>query len=348
MPMTLSVVPVRFEYACGHTALTSLPRVRAESPAQRIVRISQEKAAAGQRACDFCPPISSSSMGSSDLDGVGRLTVALAPPAIAPSMIDGIDNPPLEHAVAGEQVPEQEQEEAMTTTTEPVSEPATARDERPATPETTPAPTLPKGVFPLRKLTDEQEHEVIRLYADTTTPLVEIGRRFGIGQTSVARIAQRRGALLRSPTISRAMASDRPGPAAADTGPALERETTPVQPEPVVSEPVEPEPAAQPTGAPTVARGPRSVTSRQRRPAPVARRPRAHAPVKAALISSAPVSTATRRRRSGAGVAGASVFRQFVVTFTAEQVLEASSALDALQQVQARGATEVTAIIRIA
>ena len=243
MTMTLSVVPVRFEYACGHTALTSLPRVKAESPAQRIVRISQEKAAAGQRACDFCPPISSSSLGSSDLDGVGRLTVALAPLAIAPSMIDGIDNPPLEHAVAGEQVPEQEQEEAMTTTTtEPVSEPATARDERPATPETTQAPTLPKGVFPLRKLTDEQEREVTRLYADTTTPLVEIGRRFGIAQTSVARMAQRRGALLRSPTIS--------------------------------------------------------------------------------------------------------LLRRFVVTFSAEQVLEAASALDALQQVQARGATEVTAIVR--
>jgi hypothetical protein len=35
-----------------------------------------------------------------------------------------------------------------------------------------------------------------------------------------------------------------------------------------------------------------------------------------------------------------------VVTFTADQVLEASSALDALQQAQARGATEVTAIVR--
>src|SRR6266700_7556829 len=120
-----------------------------------------------------------------------------------------------------------------TATTEPVSKPVAAHDQTPATPETTPAPIRPKGVFPLRKLTDEQEHEVTRLYADTTTPLVEIGRRFGIGQTSVARIAQRGGATLRSPTISRAMAADRPGPAATDAGPALEPETTPVQPEPV-------------------------------------------------------------------------------------------------------------------
>jgi len=45
-------------------------------------------------------------------------------------------------------------------------------------------------------------------------------------------------------------------------------------------------------------------------------------------------------------VAGASVLRRFVVTFMAHQVLEAFSALDALQQAQARGATEVTAIVR--
>jgi hypothetical protein len=257
MTMTLSVVPVRFEYACGHTALTSLPRVKAESSAQRIVRISQEKAAAGQRACDFCPPISPSGIGSHDLDGDDRHAVV---PAVTPSMIDGIDHAPLDDAVTGDHLPEQEQEEAMTmATTEPVSDPATAHHQTSTTPETTPAPIRPIGVFPLRKLTDEQEHEVTRLYADTTTPLVEIGRRFGIGQTSVARIAQRRGAPLRSPTNSRAMSADRPGPAVADTGPALEPETAPLQPKPV-----RPEPAAQPTGAPTVARRPRSVTSRRR------------------------------------------------------------------------------------
>jgi len=341
MTMTLSVVPVRFEYACGHTALTSLPRVKAESAAQRLGRISQEKAAAGQRACDFCPPISPSSFASGDVSGVGRLAVVLAPQDVATSTIGGIDHAPLDDAVAGDQVPEQHQEEAMTvTTTEPVSEPGTAHDKTSETPETTPAPTRPKGVFPLRKLTDEQEHEVTRLYADTTTPLVEIGRRFGIGQTSVARIAQRRGAPLRSPTISRAMAADRPGPAAADAGPALEPETTPVQPEQVESEP-----AAQRAGAPTVAHGPRSVTGR-RRPAPVARRPRAQAPVQTPVATAAPALIATRRQRTGAGVAGASLLRRFVVTLTAHQVLEASSALDALQQAQARGATEVTAIVR--
>jgi len=40
--------------------------------------------------------------------------------------------------------------------------------------------------------------------------------------------------------------------------------------------------------------------------------------------------------------------RQFMVTFVAEQVLEAESVLEVLRQAQARGATEVTSITRIA
>jgi hypothetical protein len=39
---------------------------------------------------------------------------------------------------------------------------------------------------------------------------------------------------------------------------------------------------------------------------------------------------------------------QFAVTFLAEQTFQAASALDALQQAQARGATEVASIVRIA
>jgi len=47
-------------------------------------------------------------------------------------------------------------------------------------------------------------------------------------------------------------------------------------------------------------------------------------------------------------VASSSELRRFVVTFAAEQVLEAESALDAMQQAQARGATEVISIVRVA
>ena len=135
----------------------------------------------------------------------------------------------------------------MTTT-----EPSTALDETPSTP----APTRLRGVFPVRKLSDEQEREVTRLYAETATPLGEIGQRFGIGHTSVARIAQRRGAPLRTPSISPAMASGRQGSAAsADAGRAIESETKPTQPEP----------AAQATVGPS-ARGPQSASGRRTRP----------------------------------------------------------------------------------
>ena len=41
-------------------------------------------------------------------------------------------------------------------------------------------------IFPTRrKLSGEQEREVTRLYRDTTMPVSEIARKFGIGETSV-------------------------------------------------------------------------------------------------------------------------------------------------------------------
>jgi transposase-like protein len=48
-----------------------------------------------------------------------------------------------------------------------------------------------------RKLTESQELEVTRLYAETDTPVPEIAERFGIGESSVYRVAQRHGAALR-------------------------------------------------------------------------------------------------------------------------------------------------------
>src|SRR5438067_13897468 len=51
-----------------------------------------------------------------------------------------------------------------------------------------------------RKLTEEQEREVTRLYAETETPVSEISKRFGIGESSVYRVAQRHGASLRGRT----------------------------------------------------------------------------------------------------------------------------------------------------
>jgi len=48
-----------------------------------------------------------------------------------------------------------------------------------------------------RKLSDEREQELTRLYTDTTMPVSEIARMLGIGESSVYRVAQRHGAALR-------------------------------------------------------------------------------------------------------------------------------------------------------
>src|SRR3981081_4228549 len=65
-----------------------------------------------------------------------------------------------------------------------------------------------------RKLNDQQEREVTRLYAETETPVSEISKRFGIGESSVYRVAQRHGAALRGRTAT-SSASARPAAAPA-------------------------------------------------------------------------------------------------------------------------------------
>ena len=74
-------------------------------------------------------------------------------------------------------------------------------------------------------------------------------------------------------------------------------------------------------------------------------RPRAQAPIETPAAKGGSVLTATRRSRT-AGVTRSRKLLQFVVTFSAEQTIEAPSALDALQRALARGVTEVTRIVR--
>jgi hypothetical protein len=50
---------------------------------------------------------------------------------------------------------------------------------------------------PLRKLSDEQELELTRLYSESEVPVPDIASRFGVGESSVYRISQRHGAKLR-------------------------------------------------------------------------------------------------------------------------------------------------------
>src|ERR1700682_1141793 len=67
----------------------------------------------------------------------------------------------------------------------------------------TPRPTPANGAKGTRrKLNDQQEREVTRLYAETETPVSEISKRFGIGESSVYRVAQRHGAALRGRTAT--------------------------------------------------------------------------------------------------------------------------------------------------
>jgi transposase-like protein len=162
------------------------------------------------------------------------------------------------------------------------------------------------------RLSLDEKREIARLYADPSTSTSEICARLGIGESSLYRIVQLHGLPLRGRTAS----STSPG-------------------------------TTQPTVAPNAA-GAKSVTRRRRRRiAPVARRPRVETPSDAPATKSASAPTATRRTRT-AGMARSRELVQFVVTYLAVQTLQAASALDALQQAQARGATEVTSIVRIA
>ena len=61
-----------------------------------------------------------------------------------------------------------------------------------------------RGALARRKLSDEQEVEVTRLYAENSTPTPEIARRLGIAESSVHRVTQRHGAPLRGRPPARA------------------------------------------------------------------------------------------------------------------------------------------------
>src|SRR4051794_37143980 len=56
MSMSSGTLSTYLNFACGHAAMVSLPRIGGESVGQRKLRISAEKTAAEARPCDFCPP----------------------------------------------------------------------------------------------------------------------------------------------------------------------------------------------------------------------------------------------------------------------------------------------------
>ena len=54
-----------------------------------------------------------------------------------------------------------------------------------------------RSAGPRRKLTDDQEREIARVYGATTTPASQISSQFGISESSVYRVAERHGLPLR-------------------------------------------------------------------------------------------------------------------------------------------------------
>jgi transposase-like protein len=212
------------------------------------------------------------------------------------------------------------------------------------------------------RLSPDEKREVARLYADTSTSTSEICARLGIAESSLYRIVQRQGLPPRGRTVSSTSSDTTQRPLVRKTGRngssnagdhrVVRPDSTAVASgDGVADQAIEsetkqapPKPAAQ-RGVVRIARGAKSVTGR-RRIATVAGRPRVEAPIETPAASSTPLPTATRRSRT-ASVASSTELRQFVVTFLAQQTLQAASVLGALQQAQERGALEVTSIVRL-
>jgi len=157
-----SVIPARLEFSCGHAALVSLPRLKGESPSQRTDRVNREKMEARGRACDFCGPAAE--------------TVLEVQPVQAAVGTSGERNG--HHA-------DETKENGM----QGAETPSVTRLGVEETPRTFPSRR--------RRLTDAQELEVTRLYAETSTPVPDISKQFSIGEASVYRIVQRHGTPLR-------------------------------------------------------------------------------------------------------------------------------------------------------
>ena len=159
-----------------------------------------------------------------------------------------------------------------------------------------------------RRLSPEQQHEIARLYADSTIPTSEIRQRFGIGESSLYRIVQREGVPLRG----RAAAPSQSGPSRAQTPESGRRRS------PTASR------AQAPAGQPRVGAvaAPTGSSRRGGR------------------------GRATPSASGGASAPGSTSRGQFRIQFRGERVIEARDIRDALRQAESLGATEVTAVTR--
>jgi transposase-like protein len=191
-----------------------------------------------------------------------------------------------------------------------------------------------------RKLNDQQEREVTRLYAETETPVSEISKRFGIGESSVYRVAQRHGAKLRGRTATAAAATPRVPRAARATTAAAKPAAVP-GPGRGRGRRAASTAAATPAAKPTAAAGrPAATPSTNGR-----RRGRVAAtPARRTVATTARATRAPRGTRAAAVVAVTR--REFRVSYTAVRVFSAASMADAIRQAEAAGATDITGIER--
>jgi transposase-like protein len=173
-----------------------------------------------------------------------------------------------------------------------------------------------------RRLSPDEERDIARLYADTSTPTSAIRERFGIGESSLYRVVQRLGIGLRG----RGASSAKPGP--------------------------------PPTRAPA-AQGRRSSTASGAKPAAsrsrstpgsikVGVRPRmversSGGPARRAAATEGTTSLA----RSASLQTGGGAQQRFRIQFQGESVVEATDIRDALIQAESLGATEITAVARV-
>jgi transposase-like protein len=172
----------------------------------------------------------------------------------------------------------------------------------------------PKGKSRLRKLTDEQEREVAHLYAETDTPVLQIASRFGIAESSVYRVSQRHGAVLRARTTTGSSTAQASGTQATSTRPAARQRRT--------------------TGGASPAQGRtrRSSLPALEQPAPKDR---------PAGSSAAPAASQATARPSNSGAP-----RRFRILFVADKVIEAESMRDVIGKAEALGAIDITSITR--
>jgi len=188
-------------------------------------------------------------------------------------------------------------------------------------PTTNEADARPVGVFPPpRKLTTEQERELTRQYAETSTPIADIARTFSISEVSVGRIAQRNGAASRRRRAARDTTPDAPtAPSSARRG---RRRRADAEAE-----------STEETGA-----GRRRVQRRADDGSQTRARGRRQS------VSAAVAATATAPEASPSARGGAR--RRFRIRFFAETVVEADNVRDALGKAEALGATDITGIVQ--